>query len=82
MLRGLLILDDLGSEFTSPFVQAALYQVVNTRLIDGKHTVISSNLDPEGIRQRYSAQVASRLQGEYLCLGFLGEDIRRLRRGR
>ena len=78
----LLILDDLGSEFTSPFVQAALYQVVNTRLIDGKHTVISSNLDPEGIRQRYSAQVASRLQGEYLCLGFLGEDIRRLRRGR
>ena len=56
--------------------------MVNTRLIDGKHTVISSNLDPEGIRQRYSAQVASRLQGEYLCLGFLGEDIRRLRRGR
>lgn len=82
MACDLLILDDLGSEFTSPFVQAALYQVVNTRLIDGKHTVISSNLDPEGIRQRYSAQVASRLQGEYLCLGFLGEDIRRLRRGR
>lgn len=82
MACDLLILDDLGSEFTSPFVQAALYQVVNTRLIDGKHTVISSNLDPEGIRQRYSAQVASRFQGEYLCLGFLGEDIRRLRRGR
>ena len=82
MACDLLILDDLGSEFTSPFVQAALYQVVNTRLIDGKHTVISSNLDPEGIRQRYSAQVASRLQGEYLCLGFLGEDIRRLLRGR
>ena len=77
----LLILDDLGSEFTSPFVQAALYQVVNQRLIDGKHTVISSNLDLEGVRQRYSPQVASRLQGDYLPLGFVGEDIRLRRKG-
>ena len=50
----LLILDDLGSEFTSPFVQAALYELINTRLIEGKRTVISSNLNLEGVRQRYS----------------------------
>ena len=55
--------------------------MVNQRLIDGKHTVISSNLDLEGVRQRYSPQVASRLQGDYLPLGFVGEDIRLRRKG-
>ena len=78
----LLILDDLGSEFTSPFIQAALYEVVNTRLVEGKHTVISSNLGLDAIRQRYSPQVASRLEGEYLPLAFFGKDIRLLKKQR
>ena len=78
----LLILDDLGSEFTSPFIQAALYEVVNTRLVEDKHTVISSNLSLDAIRQRYSPQVASRLEGEYLPLGFFGKDIRLLKKQR
>ena len=77
----LLILDDLGSEFTSPFVQAALYEVINTRLVEEKHTVISSNLNLTGIRQRYSPQVASRLEGEYLMMAFFGNDIRLLKKG-
>lgn len=77
----LLILDDLGSEFTTPFVHAALYEVVNTRLAQGQRTVISSNLDRGALRQRYSPQVASRLEGEYLFLPFFGRDIRQLRRG-
>ncbi len=76
----LLILDDLGSEFTSPFVQSALYEVVNTRLIEDKHTVISSNLSLEQVRQRYSPQVASRLAGAYMPLTFLGNDIRQMKK--
>ena len=82
MACDLLILDDLGSEFTSPFVQAALYQVVNTRLIDGKHTVISSNLTMEEAARRYSPQIASRLAGEYHVLHFFGDDIRLLKKQR
>ena len=78
----LLILDDLGSEFTTPFVQAALYEVINTRLVEGKHTVISSNLDMNGVRQRYTPQVASRLEGEYQILPFVGQDIRLLKKQR
>ncbi len=78
----LLILDDLGSEFTSPFVQAALSELINTRLIEGKRTVISSNLNLEGVRQRYSPQVASRLEGEYLLMAFFGQDIRLLKKQR
>ena len=78
----LLILDDLGSEFTTPFIQAALYEVINTRLVEGKHTVISSNLDMNAIRQRYTPQVASRLEGEYQILPFVGQDIRLLKKQR
>lgn len=72
----------MGSEFTSSFVQAALYELVNTRLVEAKHTVISSNLNLEAIRQRYSPQVASRLQGEYLLMAFFGKDIRLLKKQR
>ena len=78
----LLILDDLGSEFVSPFVQAALYEIINTRLVEGKHTVISSNMNMNAIRQRYTPQVASRLEGEYLPLPFFGQDIRLLKKQR
>lgn len=78
----LLILDDLGSEFTTPFVQSALYEVINTRLMDGRRTVISSNLNMAAIRQRYSPQVASRLEGEYLLMAFFGQDIRLVKKQR
>ncbi len=78
----LLILDDLGSELTTQFTQSALYELINTRLVAGKHTVISSNLSMEGIRNRYSGQVASRLEGEYQTLRFYGEDIRLQRKQR
>lgn len=76
----LLILDDLGSEMTTPFVQTAMYTLVNTRLMSEKKTVISSNLSMDDVRRRYSPQIASRLAGEYRALEFIGEDIRLLRK--
>ena len=72
----LLILDDLGSELTTPFVQSALYTLINSRLMAGQQTVISSNLTMAQVRQRYTPQIASRLEGEYRVLPFYGEDIR------
>ncbi len=72
----LLIIDDLGTEMVTQFTISALYQVINTRLIQGKQTIVSTNLDPHGIRSRYSPQIASRLLGEFELISFLGEDIR------
>ena len=72
----LLILDDLGSEMTTALTQAALYTLINTRLVAGRRTVISSNLTPDDVRRRYTPQIASRLEGEYRALPFFGEDIR------
>lgn len=78
----LLILDDLGSELTTPFVQSALYTLINTRLQTGLRTVISTNLSMAELHRRYSLPVASRLDGEYHVLRFYGEDIRVLRKQR
>lgn len=76
----LLILDDLGSELTTPFVQSALYELVNSRLSSGRRTIISSNLSMDAIRARYTPQIASRLEGEYQELTFYGDDIRLMKR--
>ena len=78
----LLIMDDLGTEMLTSFVQSAVYQLVNTRLSKGKKTIINTNLTPDEIGQRYGAAVQSRLEGEYELLPFLGEDIRKLKRQR
>ena len=78
----LLILDDLGSEMATPFVQSALYTLINSRLTADRRTVISSNLSMEDVRRRYAPQIASRLEGEYRVLPFFGEDIRLLRKQR
>jgi DNA replication protein DnaC len=62
---------------TTAFVQSALYQIVNTRLMEKRSTIISTNLTPPQIAQRYTPQIASRLEGEYEILPFVGEDIRK-----
>lgn len=72
----LLILDDLGSELTTPLVQSALYELINSRLQADKRTVISTNLSMEHIAQRYNPQIVSRIGGLYRELTFYGEDIR------
>ena len=78
----LLIMDDLGTEMLTGFVQSTLYQIVNERLIDGKNTVINTNLSPEELGKRYGAQLRSRLEGEYRVLPFIGKDIRLQKRER
>jgi DNA replication protein DnaC len=72
----LLIIDDLGAEFITAFAQSALLDLINTRLITGKKTLISTNLNRSGVHERYSPALASRLEGEFLWLDFFGEDLR------
>lgn len=73
----LLIIDDLGTEMTTQFTVSALYHIVNTRMMDGRSTIISTNLLPEAIERRYSPQIASRIVGTYQILNFVGSDLRR-----
>lgn len=72
----LLILDDLGTEMPGQFVTAALYSLINDRLLAGKPTIISTNMNTEDFARRYSPQIASRLTGSYRRVAFVGNDIR------
>ena len=76
----LLILDDLGTEMTTSFTQSALYNILNTRLTEGKKTLVSTNLSDTQLAERYIPQTVSRLGGEFDTLTFRGRDIRAIRR--
>ncbi len=73
----LLIVDDLGTEMPGQFTAAALYDLLNTRLMDGKPMIITTNLNLDELEKRYSPQIVSRLCGEFRRLTFVGSDIRR-----
>lgn len=72
----LLILDDLGAEFTTSFSVAAFNNILNSRLLDSKPTIISTNLTLNEIQNKYTERAASRIIGEYAILHFLGRDVR------
>ncbi len=75
----LLILDDLGTEMPGQFTTAALYSLLNDRILEGKPMIISTNLTVEDMSRRYSPQIASRLRGNFQRVAFVGEDIRVLK---
>ena len=76
MNTDLLILDDIGTEYESSFYTATVYNIINTRLNCGKPSIISTNLDFNGIARRYDKRVMSRIVSMYSCLEFKGEDVR------
>ena len=71
----LLIVDDLGTEMPGQFTTAALYSLINDRILSGKATIVSTNLNVDDLTKRYNPQIASRLRS-FTRLAFVGEDIR------
>lgn len=72
----LLIIDDLGSEHLTAFTRSVIYNIINTRIITKKPTVISTNLDLNALKTQYTDRIISRLVGEYDVFKFYGNDIR------
>ncbi|MBO5556148.1 MAG: ATP-binding protein [Oscillospiraceae bacterium] len=75
----LMILDDLGTELVTPMALSALYTLIDQRLVNRKMTIISTNCTDEDRQKRYSPQICSRLDGEFVHLPFAGQDIRRMK---
>ncbi|MBQ2974756.1 MAG: ATP-binding protein [Clostridia bacterium] len=75
----LLIIDDLGSEFSTQFTVAAIYNIVNTRINRSKPVIISTNLTESELEAKYTQRITSRIIGNYVSLLFLGKDIRQLK---
>lgn len=72
----LLILDDLGTEFATSFSNAAIYNIINSRMMMDKPTIINTNLSLKELEKNYSERLVSRLMGNSIKLDFIGEDIR------
>lgn len=76
----LLILDDLGSEFSSSFNSSVIYNIINSRTNQCLPTIVSSNLSFDELTKRYDDRVISRLTGLFKPMRFIGNDIRQLKR--
>ncbi|HZK00521.1 MAG TPA: ATP-binding protein [Tissierellaceae bacterium] len=72
----LLIIDDLGTEVSNTFTNAEIFNIVNTRLLRSKKTIISTNLTPKEISDIYTDRVFSRIFDKFNPLKFYGNDLR------
>ena len=76
----LVIIDDLGTEVTNNFVTSQLFSLLNERHLRQKATIISTNLNLEEMRDRYSDRIFSRITSNYTLCKLTGPDIRMYRR--
>ena len=72
----LLIIDDLGTEYAFGYPQSQLFDILETRMLSGKRTVISTNMDLNELNQKYSPRLVSRILGNYEIFVFRGNDLR------
>ncbi len=72
----LLIVDDLGTEFTNDYSKSKLYEVIEGRLTRGVSTIISTNLSLNQLSTVYGSRITSRFIGGYKLLPFYGTDLR------
>ncbi len=72
----ILIIDDLGTEYINDFVIAELFTILNQRLIAGKKFVISSNISPGKLEEKYGDRISSRILGNFYPLKISGKDLR------
>ncbi len=78
----ILIIDDLGTESIFKNVTLEyLYHVINERQLNGKTTVITSNLTIDQLAVRYGERIISRLFDKKLCYAreFTAPDARKIK---
>ena len=75
----LLIIDDLGVEFSTQFTVSCVYNIINSRMLSRKPTIISTNLTARELEEKYTQRITSRIIGNFISLKFVGKDIRQLR---
>ena len=72
----LLIIDDLGAELNNNFTNSQLFNIVNSRMIDGKKMIINTNLTPNELSAVYGDRIFSRIFHKFIPMAFFGKDLR------
>ncbi len=76
----LLILDDLGAEFSSSFTQSVVYHILNSRISSEHPLIVTSNLTVQELSEKYARRIVSRLFSQLVQVRFIGKDVRQLKR--
>lgn len=76
----LLIIDDLGTEFSTQFTQSCIYNLINTRISQEKPTIVNTNLSLTELKKLYSERFVSRFIGDQCYFEFIGDDVRIIKR--
>lgn len=72
----LLIIDDLGTEFTTNYTNTQIYNIFNNRILRSKPVIINTNMTIKELENVYSQRFVSRVMGTCDKLDFVGRDIR------
>ncbi len=72
----LLIIDDLGTEYRSPHMDAEFFRILNSRILSGKSIIMSTNFTLAQLKKTYSERIFSRIIGYFNIYKFAGKDIR------
>ncbi len=72
----LLIIDDLGTETANTFTISEFYNIINTRILNEKSTIISTNIKLSELSAAYNDRIDSRIKGHYQLIKFYGPDVR------
>ena len=72
----LLIIDDLGTEFDTKFTTTTIYNIMNSRMLSSKPTIISTNMSVGDMEKKYDMRIVSRIIGTFGRVEFFGSDIR------
>ena len=76
----LLVLDDLGAELITQLSQSALYNIINSRILLKRPTIISSNIDIDKLDAHYHQRIVSRIAFSFESVPFVGRDMRQIKK--
>ena len=67
-----ILIDDLGTEFSNSFTTSRFFALLNQRILDRKTMLISTNLNFKELREMYSDRVVSRFMSDYEIIPLYG----------
>lgn len=74
--NGILVIDDIGTEKMSEWVEETLYAIINRRYEDVMPTIFTSNYSPEELTSRLGDRIVSRIVGSCDVIELSGKDRR------
>lgn len=74
--KGLLILDDFGTEKLTEWVEEILYMIINKRYENVLPIIFTSNLSPEKMVEKFGDRIVSRIIGSCDVIELKGNDRR------